>query len=705
MKTQNITKEDAKARISALRAEIRKLNHDYFVLDKSSVSEAVRDSLKRELIDLETLFPELITPDSPTQRVGAALSEKFAKVKHKTKKWSLFDAFSADDLRDWDTRVKKGLLGKDVEYVCELKLDGLNVTLWYENGSLTRAITRGNGVEGEDITHTIRTIKSIPLKLNEDISIEVSGEVFMPNSSFEKFKDEFVNPRNAAAGSVRQLDPKVAADRELDMFFYSLYFHNNDGEHVETHSESIEKLKALGLKIETHISTFPNIEKVIEFCEEWHQKREALPYEIDGIVIKVNSKADQKTLGYTGKAPRYMMAYKFPAEQSTSEVQDIIVQVGRTGALTPVAILKPTFIAGSTVARATLHNEDEIKRKDVRIGDTVIIQKAGDIIPEVVEVLTDMRPKNAVPYEFPTNCPVCESEVERPEGDAITRCTNPQCQAMKERQLIHFVAKGGFEIDGVGEKLILQLLEKEFMSTPADLFKLTEEDFLTLDLFKEKRASNTVEAIEEAKRIPFNKFLFALGIRHVGAETATDLANFLQSKGLEKHTGEMEEKVQNTPQTSLFDAPANTKPKKISYEYHTPDAILKVFEKLNYEEFANIDGIGEKVGQSIFEWFTSEHGEHTLTSLTEVDVHILPITSHVISDKLNGKHFLITGTLATMTRDQAKNKVKANGGKVQSSISSNTDYLIVGENPGSKLKKAKELGVQVLTEEEFLKMI
>ena len=567
MKHENITKEDAKVRILALRAQIRELNYHYFVLDSSSVSEAVRDSLKRELIELEALFPDLVTPDSPTQRVGAVLSEKFDKVKHKTKKWSLFDAFSEEDLREWDERVKKGLVGKvddngkgigsgsDLEYVCELKIDGLNVTLWYEKGLLTRAITRGNGVEGEDITHTVRTIKSIPLHLNEDVSVEVAGEVFMPNSSFEKFKDEFANPRNAAAGSVRQLDPSVTADRELDMFLYSMYpfigtakghltgdddmpsmtdigqadaeievsqeLSNSSSDvsltlksheeskgglrqgadvveagveginsveaqiqNTKTHFELMQKIKELGLKIESHITVLKNIDEVIEFCKKWHDKREALPYEIDGIVIKVNSKSQQGRLGYTGKAPRYMMAYKFPAEQSTSQVQDIIIQVGRTGALTPVAILKPTFIAGSTVSRATLHNEDEIIRKDVRIGDTVIIQKAGDIIPEVVEVLKDMRPKDATPYEFPKKCPVCESPVEKPEGDAITRCVSRDCNAMKRRQLFHFVSKGAFEVDGLGEKVIIQLMENEFLSTPADLFKLTSEDLLTLDLFK-----------------------------------------------------------------------------------------------------------------------------------------------------------------------------------------------------------------------------
>ncbi|MDP4008533.1 MAG: NAD-dependent DNA ligase LigA [Candidatus Peregrinibacteria bacterium] len=724
---KNLTKNEAKSRIGLLRAEIRKLNFQYFVEDTSSVSEAVRDSLKRELIELEEMYPDLVTLDSPTRRVGSVLSEKFAKVRHRVKKWSLFDAFSADDLRDFDERVKKGLLyvvGEKQEttfragyrgcpeYVCELKIDGLNVTLWYEDGVLTKAITRGNGVEGEDITHTVRTIESIPLRLNEDISVEVSGEVFMPRKSFEKFKDEFANPRNAAAGSVRQLDPSVTADRGLDMFFYSMHAFD-EVQTEKTHYEMMQAMKKLGLKIEKHMTILKNIDEVIEFCEKWHDKRESLPYDIDGIVVKVNDKNQQEKLGFTGKAPRYMMAYKFPAEQSTSVILDIIIQVGRTGALTPVAILSPTFVAGSVVARATLHNEDEIARKDVRIGDTVIIQKAGDIIPEVVEVLHDMRPTNAKPYEFPAHCPICESDVEKPEGDAITRCTNSNCQAMKERQLVHFVSKGAFEIDGVGEKLVIQLMENEFLSNPADLFKLTAEDLLTLNLFQDKRSKNVISSIEDARLIKFNSFLFALGIRHVGAETAADLAVFLQNKFEEFNVkfeyGEREElPVAMRAQVSLFDevaADIDESPILIKYEYFSPDILIEVFEKISFEELEDVDGMGKKVAHSIYDWFREDHGIHMLHSLAEVGIRILPISMSAKSNVLSGKKFLITGSLETMTRDQAKAKIKENGGKILSSLSSNTDYLIVGEDPGSKLKKANELKVKTISEEEFLAMI
>lgn len=762
MTHNNLTKSEAKKRIEALRDEIRKLNYDYFVLDKSTVSEAVRDSLKRELIELEEMYPDLVTPDSPTQRVGAVLSEKFAKVKHRVKKWSLFDAFSEEDLREWDERVKKGLMIRgdgavktgSIEYVCELKIDGLNVTLWYEKGVLIKALTRGNGIEGEDITHTVRTIESIPLRLNEDVTVEVSGEVYMPKKSFEKFNTQsvglalrnedaertiFANPRNAAAGSVRQLDPSVTAGRGLDMFFYSLYAVLTDRKNTSyvtdigqaedktdfsqevdgnspTHYDMMQRMKKLGLKIEKHMTVCKDIDEVIEFCNEWRDKREGLLYEIDGIVVKVNCKEQQRKLGYTGKAPRFMMAYKFPAEQSTSVIEDIVVQVGRTGALTPVAHLTPTLVAGSTVARATLHNADEIARKDVRIGDTVIIQKAGDVIPEVVEVLKNMRPKDAKPYKFPEKCPVCESEVVRPEGDAITRCPNSYCQATKERQLVHFVSKGAFEIDGVGEKLILQLMENEFVSSPADLFKLTAEDLLTLDLFQDKRAKNVIDAIEDAKVIPFNDFLFALGIRHVGAETATDLANFIQGKF---HAPREQSELNNIRLQRDEYARDNTskQPKQISlfedegfggnYDYFTPKILLKIFEdkKVTFEEIDNLDGMGEKVAESIYDYFGSEHGMRMLESLDEVGIKILPITSGVKSNVLGGKHFLITGALKTMTRDQAKEKIKQYGGKVQNSISGTTDYLIAGEDPGSKLKKAEELNIKILTETEFLDML
>ena len=417
--------QQAKQRIEKLREKILELNYQYFVLDQSEVEESVRDSLKRELIELETQFPQFITSDSPTQRVGAVISGKFEKLKHKTPKKSLADVFSADEIREWHERIQKMVPNQKIEFVAELKIDGLNITFQYEKGLLTNAITRGNGKEGEQVSHTVKTIKSLPLKLNREIDIEVSGEVFMPKKSFEKLNQEqeskelptFANPRNAAAGTVRQLDPQIAADRNLDLFLYHVD-KNTISDEIHSQEEALKALKKLGLRVCSEYKVFNDIERVIEFCEQWHDKRSKMPYEIDGIVIKVNDFAQQLKMGYTSKAPRYAVAYKFPAEQVSSQILDVGFQVGRTGAITPVAHLRPTFVAGSTVSRATLHNEDEIQRKDIRIGDTVIIQKAGDIIPEVVEVITDMRSGKEEKIIFPKGCPACSQPISRQEGEA-----------------------------------------------------------------------------------------------------------------------------------------------------------------------------------------------------------------------------------------------------------------------------------------------
>ncbi len=720
-----MTKDEAKERINALKEQIRKLNYDYFVLNKSTVSEAVRDSLKRELLELEKTYPDLVTPDSPTQRVGSVLSEKFEKVTHRTKKWSLFDAFNATDLEEWDERVKKQLRMGDaesVEYVCELKIDGLNVTLWYEKGLLVKALTRGDGAMGEDITHTVRTIESIPLKLNEEVTVEVGGEVFMPLNSFEKFSGEFANPRNAAAGSVRQLDPKIAARRELDMFFYSLDFLvGGEKEKVmqsqksmrDTQEGVLDMLSHLGLKTEKHRTVLKDIKEVIAFCEEWHKKRDHLPYEIDGIVVKVNSMESQKILGFTGKAPRYAMAYKFPALQATAQVKDIIIQVGRTGALTPVALLTPTLVAGSTVARATLHNEDEIIRKDVRVGDTVILQKAGDVIPEVVEVIKNMRPETTHPFQFPKTCPVCDTPVVKPEGEAITRCPNKVCNAVRYEGLLHAVSKDGFDIEGLGDKVMEQLIETGLVSEIADIFKLTKDDLMTLDFFKDKRSENLIDSIAQRKCIPLNRFLFALGIRYVGEQTAVDLARFLMSKFFDQGMHLMEAEMAKTElkirdQISLFDTVSGDRESLGSasrVEYMEPVVIAELFHAFPYEELENLDGMGEKVAHTVYDWFTSAHAKRILDELTHAGICVLPLKETLKADVFKGAHVVITGSLSTMTRDQAKEKVKQYGGKVQSALSATTDYLLHGEEPGSKLEKAKEAGTKLLTEQEFLEMI
>lgn len=660
-----LSHHQAEERIKKLREKIRDLNHHYFILDESPVSEAVRDSLKRELIELETQFPDLLTPDSPTERVGTALSGRFKKVEHKTKKWSLQDAFSEEELGEWGARVAKLLPGESVQYITELKIDGLNVTLWYEKGHLVRALTRGNGVEGEDITHTVRTIQSVPLVLREPVSIEVSGEVFLPKKSFEKLKDEFANARNAAAGTVRQLDPSVAAERELDMYFYFLG-ENDLQAQPRTQRELLETLKALGLRVNTKFEQHATIEAVINHCHTWTDQRKNQDHDIDGIVIKVNDLDQQRRLGFTGKAPRFAIAYKFPAEQATSRVLDIVIQVGRTGALTPVAHLEPTRVDGSIVSRATLHNEDEIRRKDVRIGDSVIIQKAGDIIPEVVEVITDLRTGAERAFIFPTTCPVCEGAVERPEGEAITRCTNPSCFAVERERLIHFVSRGAFNIEGLGEKIIDQLLEAGLARDGADLFTLTKDDFLTLDLFKEKRATNLVESIAGSREISLPRFIFALGIRHIGEQSSELVAEYIEQK--------------NSSQKRL-----------------TTSMVGTIAHQTSVEEWADCEGIGEKVGQSICDWFANQDHRHLLEKLEENGIEFSKRAKEFTPQTVAGKTFVVTGSLSR-PRDEIKATIKAHGGHVSGAVSAKTDYLIAGENAGSKYDKAEKLGVRILDE-------
>lgn len=672
--------KEASQRVKKLKEQIKNLNYQYFVLDKSEVSESVRDALKRELIELEARFPELVTPDSPTQRVGSVLLKKFAKVTHLTPKKSLADVFNEEEVLDWADRVAKFA---KATYICELKIDGLNITLHYEKGRFVRAITRGNGIEGEDVTHTVKTIESIPLELSKPVDIELSGEVFMSRKSFEKMNEEeknagrelFANPRNAAAGTVRQLDPKIVAGRDLSAFFYEMGKNNLTdvlGEAPKTQSEVLEAFRTLGLPVNKEFRVFESMNDVVEFCDHWHEKREKLPYEIDGIVIKVNEKVIQERMGYTAKTPRWAVAYKFPAAQTTTVVEDIIIQVGRTGALTPVAILRPVLVAGSTVSRATLHNEDEIAKKDVRIGDTVIIQKAGDVIPEVVSVLSDLRTGNEKKFHFPKKCPVCGSDVLKAEGEAIMRCINPSCFAKERESLIHFVSKKAFDIDGLGEKVVLQLLDQGMVADPADFFTLTEAEFLQLPLFKEKRAGNLAQSLEKAKTIGLSRFLYALGIRHIGEGTSQDLSKFI-TLHLKKN--------QNISPTDIFD----------------------VMKDISQEEINGIDGFGDIVAESVYDYFNNEKSRHFFEKLTSVGIQIEPDIA-TKTTPLTGKKIVITGTLQTMAREEAKDRIKRAGGISQSDVSAQTDFLLCGENPGSKFKRAKELGVRILNEQEFISL-
>jgi DNA ligase (NAD+) len=669
-----MNKNDAKLRIEKLKEKIKELNYQYFVLDKSEVSEPVRDSLKQELKRLEEEFPEYISPDSPTRRVGSVLSGKFAKIRHITSKKSLSDVFSEEDIAEWYDRLLKMAPAEKIHFVCELKIDGLNVTLLYKNGQFEKAITRGDGEEGEDITHTIRTIESVPLSLNEPFDLEVSGEVFISKSDFQKINEdqkrlgleEFANPRNAAAGSVRQLDPQIASSRNLSMFFYELG-QNNLPHEPKTQRETLERFADLGLKVNKEYRFCYTIDEVYTYLKDWHQHREELPYEIDGVVIKVDDKALQKVMGFTAKAPRYSVAYKFPAAQTTTHVLDIKIQVGRTGVLTPVAILSPVKVAGSTISRATLHNEDELNKKDIRIGDTVIIQKAGDVIPEVVASLKDLRSGHEQPFEFPVKCPVCGAKVVRQEGESAHRCTNPDCSAQDREKFIHFVA--AFNIEGLGEKIVDQLLENQLVDDPADIFNLNKDNFMDLNLFKDKRADNVIAAIEKSKEITLDKFLFGLGIRYVGEETAIELAHFIDSES--KHH----------PLTLA--------------------EVIQIGTSFTADKLRQIEGFGIKVADETADWFHKDSNHQYLEKLEKVGIKLIT-KEKTLNPNISGKTFVVTGSLEKMSRDEAKQKIREAGGKVQGTVTKNTNVLVCGRNPGSKFETAKKLGVQIMEEEEFM---
>ncbi len=703
-------KNDAKERIEKLKDWLKKWNYKYFVLDKSDVSEAARDKIKKELTELEETYPEFVTSDSPTQRVGSALSGKFAKIKHITPKQSLSDVFSKKELTDWEARIQKLVPGEKLEYITELKLDGLNISVIYKEGRYHKALTRGDGVYGEDVTHTVKTMKSVPLKLNEvggvKLSdypvIEVGGEVLMTKKSLEDINAEgsqqFANPRNAAAGTVRQLDPAVAAKRNLEMFFYSLSLtEKSQIPNPKSQKEILKLLNDLGLRTESHTSHHSSIQSVIDEYEKWEKKKDSLPYIIDGLVVKVNPRCQQKQMGSTAKSPRWAVAYKFPAEQSTTKVLDINISVGRTGAMTPVAILDPTEVAGTTVSRATLHNEDEIKRKDVRIGDTVIIQKAGDIIPEVVEVLKDLRTGKEKKFHMPDKCPVCGSEIVRPEGEVVSRCSNKDCGAVRQHQMELFVSRSAFDIDGLGEKVIEQLIKAKLIDDPADLFTLEYQDLMQLELFKDKKTQNLLDAIEKAKLAPLPRLFYALGIRYVGSETAELLAGHLD---LKTHKMEISDE-QKRDQMTLFSE------KKSEKEVDVAEIkdMLTEMKKMDLEDLDAIDGIGDKVAESVHEWFRNDQNTALLKKLGDVGVKILMEGVTKKTDKLKGLTFVITGTLPSLSRDEAKALVKQNGGHAASSVSKNTDYVVAGSEPGNKYEKAEKLGVKIIDEKKLKEMI
>ena len=654
-------------RVKELRQALHRHNYRYYVLDDPEISDAEYDRMMQELVKLEADFPDLMSQDSPTLRVGALPLDKFETIEHSIPMLSLENGFNDQDIMEFDRRIKRNLnIDSDIVYTAEPKLDGVAVELVYENSRLITASTRGDGFYGELITSNVRTIRSVPLRLHNEEEktipslLEVRGEVFIAKEAFKSLNNErlnenlppFANPRNAAAGSLRQLDSKITAKRPLEIFVYGV---GRVAELVlESHSDTLYALQNLGFRINPHIRPKITINEVIDCYKGLSELRDLLPYDIDGMVIKVDSVAFQDLLGTTSRSPRWAIAYKFKAIQETTRIADIEVQVGRTGTLTPVAHLVPVQIGGVTVSRATLHNEDEIRRKDIKIGDTVLVQRAGDVIPEVVKVITSKRTGEEKTFNMPDSCPVCDSSVIRSENEAALRCINSSCPAQVKERIKHFASKGAFDIDGLGEKLIEQLVDKDLLFSYADIFRLKEDMLKNLDRMGSKSAGNIVRAIEDSKRITLHRFIYALGIRHVGEHVAGILANALKS-----------------------------------------------FDKLRCaksDELVAIDGVGPVVAESIVEFFKKDENRKIVDAMISGGIQIFRNHDQK-DDQLAGKVFVLTGTLENLTRDEARRTIENAGGKVTGTVSRNTDYLVVGASPGSKLKRAQELGVDIIDEE------
>lgn len=656
-----------RTRYEKLKAAINHHRTLYHVYDKEEISQAALDSLKHELSEIEKKYPELIAPDSPSQRVAGKPLPEFKKVKHAVEQWSFNDAFSPEEMRDFDERLQRFLKGDKPTYVCELKIDGLKIVFTYESGLLKTAATRGNGEVGEDVTQNIKTIDSVPLSLSRPIDIVVEGEVWMSAKNLEMLNKKrlaegeppFANPRNVAAGSIRQLDPAIAASRKLDVFIYDVA-KTSEG-FPSTQTEELDYLRELGFKVNPHHKVAKNIDDAIAYWDTWKKKGRHQEYWIDGVVVKVNERAYEESLGYTGKAPRFAIAFKFPAEQATTVIENIDFQIGRTGVVTPVAHLRPVSVAGSTVSRATLHNEDEIKRLDVRIGDTVIIQKAGDVIPDIVQVVQELRPKHSKPFAWPSRVAACgeDDRIERVPGQAAWRCVNPDSPERRRRTFEYFISKKALDVDGVGEKVAAQLIDKGLVQSFDDLFTLTEGDFLTLEGFAELSAKNAVEAIQKAaSNVGLARLITGLSIPHVGEETARDLAEQFGS--------------------------------------------IDTLRSATKEGLLAVNGIGEIVADSLVQWFTDKKHAAMLDRLLK-HITIAPAPRQARGEKLPlfGKTFVFTGTLTTMSREEAAERARALGGKVASSVSVKTSYVVAGEDAGSKLERARNLGVVILSEPEY----
>jgi DNA ligase (NAD+) len=662
--------KEIQERVEKLREEIRRYDYYYYVLNQPLISDAEYDKLFRELLELERQYPELVTPDSPTQRVGAPPAEEFAPVEHAIPMLSLANCFNDEELEEWDDRVRRMLGGEPVEYVCEPKLDGLSVELVYVDGVFTVGSTRGDGRVGEDVTRNLRTIKQVPLRLfplNGKVPrlLEARGEVYMEKEAFRRLNEErerageplFANPRNAAAGSLRQLDPNVTASRPLKIFFYAMG--RAEGIEIRSQVELLTTFPKLGLPVNPLWKLCKTLDEVKAFYRELLAMRHELPYEADGMVVKVNDFAQREILGEVSRAPRWAIAYKFPAEEATTRVLDIVVQVGRTGALTPVANLKPVEVSGATVSRATLHNADEIRRKDIRIGDWVIVRRAGEVIPEVVKSIPERRTGAEKEFKMPERCPACGGPVVRPPGEVAYRCENLSCPARIKESIRHFASRRAMDIEGLGEKLVDQLVETGLVRKLSDIYRLKKEDLVNLERMGEKSAQNLLEQIERSKNAGLARLIFALGIRYVGEHLAQVLAQ------------------------------------------HFPS--LEALSNATYEELIQIPEIGPRIAQSIVDFFRNEENRKLIQELKELGVKTE--AEKPKEGPLSGKTFVFTGTLSAFTREEARRLVESLGGRVASSVSRKVDYVVVGADPGEKLRKAQELGITILTEEEFRKLV
>jgi DNA ligase (NAD+) len=667
--------KDLSKKIEGLREKIRHHEYRYYVLDDPQISDSEFDQLMNQLIKLETEHPDLVTADSPTQRVGGKPREGFLKVRHSSPMLSLDNTYSEDELRNWERRVHELSGQKEIEYVCELKLDGMSLALHYEGGKLVRGITRGDGSEGEDVTLNVRTVRSIPLSISKEAlkkagipaDFEVRGEMLMPIAAFKKMNEQreknglslFANPRNATAGTVRQLEPSITAQRRLDYFGYALL--HNGRTYFDRHWETLNALEALGFKVNIRRTLAKNLDAIWTFVQKWEPKRESLPYEIDGIVVKVDRTSLQRELGYTGKAPRWAIAYKYAARSGITRVEDINVQVGRTGKLTPVAMLKPVPIGGTTVSRATLHNMDEIERLGLKIGDWVEVQRGGDVIPKVTRVLEDKaHPRGHKSFHMPEKCPICGTKVVRTEGEVDHRCVNANCPAKLRETILHFASRHVMNIEGMGDALVNQLTDRGLIKNVSDIYKLTKADLLQLERMGEKSAQNVLDEIEASKKLPLERVIYGLGMRFVGERTAQFLA---------EHFGSM-------------------------------DALMNA----NQEELLEVDEVGPRIAQSIAEFFQEAKNRELVESLRKAGLTFTGKKRHR-GTALAGKTFVLTGTLTRYARDEAKKMIEDAGGHVSSSVSKKTDYVIAGADAGSKLDKAKDLGVNVIGEEEMEKLL